>query len=81
MTLRCMDALKTQILHLIQALGFRQMMVAITLFALVCLIWLVLSLPGKKRWKILVALAGAAGILSLALPWMRHTFTTWPAAI
>ena len=81
MTLRCMDALKTQMLHLIQAMGFRQMMVAVTLFALTCLIWLVLSLPGKKRWKIPVALAGAAGILSLALPWMRHTFTTWPAAL
>ncbi len=76
-----MDALKIHILHLIQAMGFRQMMVAVTLFALACLIWLILSLPGKKRWKILVAVAGASGILSLALPWLRHTFTTWPTAL
>lgn len=76
-----MDILSELLLSLLRAASFRQLMLTLAALGLVSLIWLACSLPGRKRWKILTALMSATGLVSLTLPWLRHTFTTWPTAL
>lgn len=69
-------------LKLLQAIGFRNMLIFMTLIGSLALLWLVLSQPGRRSWKFVLGLLCVGGVgMMVAMSPLRHLGVNAPTFV